>query len=93
MVRCNVLDAQGRVVPVADNAVTFAVSGPARIAGVGNGNPSDHDPDKASRRHPFNGHCLAVVQSEGSTGGNVTLTASAAGLPAASVTLHASAAK
>ncbi len=93
MVRCNVRDARGRVVSLADNEVTFAVSGPAWVAGVGNGNPSDHDPDKASRRHAFNGHCLAVVQSDGTTTGNVTLTASAGGLPVASVTLHASAAK
>ncbi len=93
MVRCNVLDAQGRVVPLADDEVTFAVSGPAQVAGVGNGNPSDHDPDKASKRHAFNGHCLAVVQSNGDTTGDVTLTASANGLSAASVTLHATAAR
>ena len=91
IVRCNVLDAQGRVVPVADDEVSFSVSGPARIAGVGNGNPSDHDPDKATRRHAFNGHCLVIVQSSGGMTGDVTLTATAAGLPTTMLALHAAA--
>jgi beta-galactosidase len=40
-----VADAQGRVVPVADNAVSFELEGPGRIIGVGNGDPSSHEPD------------------------------------------------
>jgi len=40
-----VADAQGRVVPVADNAVSFELQGPGRIIGVGNGDPSCHEPD------------------------------------------------
>lgn len=87
VVRCAVLDAEGRVVPVAGDEITFEAKGPAHLAGVGNGDPSDHDPDKASKRHAFNGHCLAVVQSE-STAGTVTLTASAPGLQSATITLQ-----
>lgn len=88
MVRCNVLDAQNRVVPTAGNAVSFAVSGSARVAGVGNGDPSDHDPDKASQRRAFNGHCLAIVQSDGRAG-SVTLTATSPGLRPATISLRA----
>jgi beta-galactosidase len=40
-----VTDAQGRVVPTADNLIHFAVSGPGKILGVGNGDPSCHEPD------------------------------------------------
>ena len=39
------VDAQGRVVPVAQNKIHFAVEGPAKIIGVGNGDPSCHEPD------------------------------------------------
>jgi beta-galactosidase len=39
------VDAQGRVVPVAGNKVHFAVAGAGRIIGVGNGDPSCHEPD------------------------------------------------
>ena len=38
-------DAQGRLVPVAQNKVRFAVEGAGQIIGVGNGDPSCHEPD------------------------------------------------
>ncbi len=40
-----VTDAQGRVAPVASNLVEFAIEGPGKIIGVGNGDPSCHEPD------------------------------------------------
>jgi beta-galactosidase len=40
-----VTDAQGRVVPVAENMIHFELSGPGKILGVGNGDPSCHEPD------------------------------------------------
>ncbi|HVU07786.1 MAG TPA: beta-galactosidase GalA [Verrucomicrobiae bacterium] len=39
------LDAQGRVVPVAMNKINFNLSGAGKILGVGNGDPSCHEPD------------------------------------------------
>lgn len=39
-------DAQGRLVPTANVPVTFTLRGPARILGVGNGDPSSHEPDQ-----------------------------------------------
>ncbi len=41
-----VTDSQGRVVPVASNKIHFALSGPGKIVGVGNGDPSCHEPDQ-----------------------------------------------
>ena len=38
-------DAQGRVVPAAANSIHFELSGPGKILGVGNGDPSCHEPD------------------------------------------------
>jgi beta-galactosidase len=40
------LDAQGRVVPVAMNKINFSLEGAGKILGVGNGDPSSHEPDK-----------------------------------------------
>jgi beta-galactosidase len=40
-----VTDLQGRVVPNADNLIHFEISGPGKIIGVGNGDPSSHEPD------------------------------------------------
>ena len=39
------LDAQGRVVPVAQHKIAFAIEGAGKILGVGNGDPSCHEPD------------------------------------------------
>ncbi len=46
VITVSVSDAQGRVVPVANNALSFTLDGPGRIMGVGNGDPSCHEPDK-----------------------------------------------
>jgi beta-galactosidase len=40
-----VMDDQGRVVPIAANHILFSLEGPGRIIGVGNGDPSCHEPD------------------------------------------------
>ena len=75
----SIIDAAGRVVPVASNEVTFVIEGPAGIAGVGNGDPASHEPDVASKRKAFNGHCACMVRA-GNTTGTVKLVASAQNL-------------
>ena len=45
VITVSVADAQGRVVPVATNLVDFSLEGPGKILGVGNGDPSCHEPD------------------------------------------------
>ncbi len=87
MVAAAVVDARGNVVPTADNLVVFSANGQAAtIAGVGNGDASSHEPDRASQRHAFNGLCMAVVQAA-ETQGQVKITASAPGLKSATVTI------
>ena len=46
MDRVEVLDDHGRIVPTADTLVSFEVHGPARLVGVGNGDPSSHENDR-----------------------------------------------
>jgi beta-galactosidase len=48
-----VRDAQGRVVPVADNLLRFEAKGPVRLLGMGNGDPGSHEADKPADRHRF----------------------------------------
>ncbi|MDE3067370.1 MAG: DUF4982 domain-containing protein [Verrucomicrobiota bacterium] len=86
VVPVSILDAHGRVVPFADNRVHFRLTGAGRILGVGNGNPADHDPDKADQRNAFHGHCMAVIEA-GSRHGAIHLTATSPGLASARVTL------
>lgn len=49
MVRVEVIDASGRVVPTADNDIVFEVTGPANVIGVGNGDPYSIEDDKFPR--------------------------------------------
>ena len=76
--------------PVAENEVTFTVEGPGKIIGVGNGNPSSHEPDKGSQRRVFNGLAQVIVQSQ-KQGGEIVLAARADGLQTATVTIHVAA--
>lgn len=89
LVEVEIIDAKGRVVPTASDRVSFSVEGAGAVAGVGNGDPSDHDPDKGSTRRAFGGRCMVLVQSNGETGG-ITLRVSAVGLKEASLHLNAS---
>ena len=45
VITVSVADAQGRIVPTAGNKVHFAIEGAGKILGVGNGDPSCHEPD------------------------------------------------
>jgi beta-galactosidase len=83
-----VQDAEGRVVPVADNHVSFSVEGPARIIGVGNGDPNSHEPDKATARSLYNGYAQVIVQSEKGGAGMLMLRATSPGLTAATAALQ-----
>ena len=80
------VDANDRVVPTADNRVNFDISGAGFNAGVGNGDPSCHEPNQAGYRSAFKGYCMVLAQA-GQTAGTVRVTASADGLSPASVDL------
>jgi beta-galactosidase len=68
VIRVAIKDAKGRIVPTADNMVSFSIDGPGKIIGTGNGNPSSHESDKDSKRKAFNGYCIVLVQSEKEVG-------------------------
>jgi beta-galactosidase len=87
MVEVSVVDRQGRLVPTASHPIVFEVAGPGRILGVGNGDPSSHEPDKASQRSAFNGLCMVIVQALKQPG-EIRLTAQSPGLEPATVTIE-----
>ncbi len=83
-----VVDANGDVVPTADNLVHFNVTGAATNGGVGNGDPSCHQPNQAPYRSAFNGLCMVLVRSTHQQG-VAHLTASSGGLKAATLQFEA----
>ena len=63
VLRVEALDAQGRLVPTADQLIGFTVSGAGTLIGVGNGNPNCQESDKGSQRSLFNGLAQVIVQA------------------------------
>jgi beta-galactosidase len=92
VITVSVRDLQGRVVPTTSNLVHFDIQGPGKIIGVGNGDPSCHEPDQYAsqsdwKRSVFNGLTQIIVQSSKDPG-EIVLTASADGLQPAKIYLQ-----
>ena len=87
VINITVIDRDGREVPDADNLIKFSIKGVGKIIGVGNGDPSSHEPDKCAdgmwQRNLFNGKCQVIVQST-KQAGSIKFEAKAAGLYTAS---------
>ena len=88
VIEVQVVDGRGRLVPTADQAITFHVAGSGRILGVGNGDPSSHESDKADSRRAFGGLCMAIVQSTFEAG-EILVEASSPGLDGATMVIRA----
>ena len=82
------VDANGVPCPWVDSLVSFKLVGPGVLAAVDNGDRTDPAPYQATERKLFQGECLALVKA-GAASGTIVLTASARGLPEATVNLTA----
>ncbi len=85
-----VKDNKGREVATAMNNINFKIIGNAKIIGVGNGDPSSHEPDKFFdnnwQRSLFNGKCQVIIQST-EIAGDINFTASGNNLPPVTLTI------
>ena len=83
VINISVMDEKGREVPDANNMIRFTIKGPGKIIGVGNGDPSSHEPDKCAngawQRSLFNGKCQVIIQAT-TEPGTIYFEAQAAGL-------------
>jgi beta-galactosidase len=86
----SVADKDGQIVPNAKNSLTFEVEGPGEIAGIDNGDPTDHTAFRSLEHKAFNGLCLVIVRAKPGAAGNISLKASSPGLEGATakVTSH-----
>ena len=80
------VDAQGRVVPTADPALSFFAEG-AQILAVDNGDATDLTTFSVPARKAFGGKCLAILRA--SRAGEATVRVATPGLPAAEIRLQA----
>ncbi len=83
------VDAEGRFAATGDGLVQFEVLGPARIIGVGNGDPSSLEADKSVEtkwgRRLFGGLAQVIVQRTAGTGEVVLKVSAHLGVPARAV--------
>ena len=86
-VTATLVDDAGTRIPDSTTMVRFAATGPASIVAVDSGNLRDIDPYQSPERKVYLGNVLALVRATGSSG-TVTVTATAEGLPPASITLN-----
>ena len=92
LITASLVDAHGSLVPTASHPLRFELSGPGKIIGLGNGDPSSHEHDKpttltSGTRSAWNGLARVVVQST-SAPGTIKLMASGAGLEATTLTIR-----
>jgi beta-galactosidase len=76
-------DQDGNLCPVADNLLSFRVTGAGRIAAVDNGNAATIEPFQAEQRQAFNGLALLIVRSSANQAGKIDIDASGEGLAGA----------
>ena len=81
------VDAAGIVVPQADESVTYTLTGPGTLAGIGSGDLTNTESYRANPRKAFQGRALVVIRSQASTG-NLVLSAAAPGLVPAKLQLQ-----
>jgi beta-galactosidase len=72
VVRVEGRDKDGRLVPTADNGISFKVTGDGALIGMGNGDPNCQEADKPSADHNqrslFNGLAQVIVQASKTPG-------------------------
>ena len=87
-----ITDAAGNPVTSATPEVQFAITGPGAIAAIDNGALDNHESFQGRQVRAAGGQCTAFIRSTADTG-TITVTATADGLAAGTVTLSAQPAK
>ncbi len=85
-VTVEVVDKDGNICPLAENEISFTVSGSGFNAGVDNGSPISLEPFKSDRRKAFYGKALVILQNNGEKG-DITVKAASPGLKDANFTI------
>jgi beta-galactosidase len=89
IIRVEIVDSEGRLVPDADNHVQFEIDSGLRLLGVGNGNPISHELDQVTSRQAYNGLAQLLVSATQSVG-EFLVSAHSEGLESAVINLSLS---
>lgn len=86
-VTATVRDANGVIVPSANNLISFDVKGAGILAAVDSDDNTSHESFQGKTRRVWQGTCFAILKANANKG-KITLTASADGLPSQSITIQ-----
>jgi beta-galactosidase len=75
-------DREGIINPKAENVVSYEISGPGSLAGIGNANPTSLESFQLPKRTAWRGKCMIVIKSD-KTPGKITIKATSPGLQTA----------
>lgn len=87
-IRATVVDEKGTLCPMADNQLTFTVSGAGGLAATDNADLATTESFLSPKRFVYKGTCIAIVKAT-AVSGKITVTASADKLQSGSITLSA----
>jgi beta-galactosidase len=88
-IKVSILDKDGNLCPNAEPELQFAASGDAAtIAGLDNGDPTNHEFFQGTQHKAFHGLALAILKSHEDATGPVTLKISGEGLEPATVSIQ-----
>ncbi|QDV80578.1 Beta-galactosidase [Planctomycetes bacterium K2D] len=82
------VDERGTPCPLADALVEVEVTGVGKLAAAAGGDPTSMRSFQDSKVALFNGKAVAIIRADQGLGGEVTVEATAAGLPSQSITLQ-----
>jgi beta-galactosidase len=82
-------DSNGIINPKAENNITFNLTGPGTIAGVGNANPVSLESFQLPYRKAWHGRCMVIIKSD-AVPGKIILKASSPGLQDATIEIESS---
>jgi beta-galactosidase len=86
-ITATVADANGVIVPTANDLVDFSAKGSGYIAAVDSGDNTDHDPFQSTKRKAFDGRCIAYIKANKNSG-TISITARSANLTSNTLTLN-----
>jgi beta-galactosidase len=84
-----IIDHEGLQVPTANQGIRFTVTGPAVIAAVGNGDPTNHRSFQSDQYEAFHGQCMLVIRSLEGKSGLIQVTAASEGLTSGLIRMNA----
>ena len=86
-VTATVADDKGVAIPWANDLIEFKLTGAGVLAAIDNGDLASHESYRGAKRQAFQGQCVAILKAT-APGSKITLSASASGLTAGSLTLE-----